>query len=106
VFFGKGTKAAPASLFGAGVTGVTGAAIGSIVGGPLWAVAVAAIGVVIGVTVWRLGGGLFPFYITVGAISGALLAFYLQGAEVVLLGASAGGAMGGFIAVNVRMFSS
>jgi len=99
-------KVTPASLFGAGVTGVTGAVIGSIVGGPLWVVTVAAIGVVIGVTVWRLGGGFFPLYITAGALSGGLLAVYLQGAEVALLGAAAGGAMGGFIAVNVRMFSS
>ena len=105
MFFKSGVKATPASLFAAVVTGVTGAAIGSIIGGPLLAVAVASVGVVIGVTVWRLGGGLFPLYITAGALSGCLLAVYLQGEEVALLGAAAGGAMGGFLAVNVRMFS-
>ncbi len=99
-------KTIPAWLFGAVVTGVTGAVIGAIIGGPLWIIAVAAIGVVIGVAVFRLGGGLFPLYITVSALLGCLLAVYLQGAEVALLGAAAGGAMGGFLAVNVRMFSS
>jgi len=99
-------KATPASLFGAVVTGVTGAVIGSIIGGPLWIIVVAAIGVAIGVTVLRLGGGLFPLYITVGALFGCLLAVYLQGPDVALLGAAVGGAMGGFLAVNVRMFSS
>ena len=99
-------KSTPAALFGAVVPGVAGAVIGSIAGGPLWGIPVAAIGVIIGVTVWQLGGGLFPIYITTGALSGCLLAVSLQGAEVALLGAATGGAMGGFLAVNVRMFSS
>ena len=106
MFFRQGKKTTPAALFGAVVTGVTGAVIGSIIGGPPWAIGVAAIGVVIGVIVSRLGGGLFPRYITAGALSCGLLAVYLRGADVVLLGAAVGGAMGGFLAVNVRMFSS
>jgi len=106
MFFKGGMKAIVVPLFGATVTGVTGGVIGAIIGGSLWVIVAAAVGAIIGVAVWRLGGLLFPLYITTGALIGCLSAIFLRGTEVALLGAAAGGAVGGFLAVNVRMFSS
>ncbi|SRR5579884_834953 len=88
---------------GMAVTGVTGGLIGSFIGGPFWIGLAAMIGALIGMVVWRLGGRRFFLFIVIGALLGGLLALLIGGPEVGLIGAATGGAMGGFIAVNMTM---
>lgn len=88
------------------VTGITGGIIGSIIGGPLWIGGMALVGALLGMIVWRLGGQRFFLCIVIGAAFGGLLATYLNGTESALLGSAAGGAMGGFVGVNINMLTS
>lgn len=85
------------------VTGVVGGIIGSFVGGPVWIFGIALVGALLGMVVWRLGGRRFFLFVTIGALLGGPLAIYLNGMESALLGAATGGAMGGFLAVNLSM---
>jgi hypothetical protein len=88
------------------VTGITGGIIGSFIGGPAWIAGVGLFGAALGAIVWRLGGQRFFLCIVIGATLGGLLATYLNGTESALLGAAAGGAMGGFLGVNISMIAS
>jgi hypothetical protein len=88
------------------VTGITGGIIGSFIGGPVWIVGMALVGALLGTVVWRLGGQRFFLCIVIGAALGGLLAAYLNGSESALLGSAAGGAMGGFLGVNINMLTS
>lgn len=85
------------------VTGITGGFVGSFLGGFLWILGMAMIGCLIGNIVWRLGGQHFFLYIVIGILLGSGLAAYLGGTDTALLGAGTGGAMGGFLAVNIKM---
>jgi len=91
------------SLPGMLVTGITGGLVGSFMGGFLWIFGMAVLGGLIGNIVWRLGGQHFFLYIVIGVAFGSGVAAYLGGAESALLGAGTGGAVGGFIAVNIKM---
>jgi hypothetical protein len=86
------------------VTGLTGGVIGSFIGGMAWIAGIGLIGAILGAVVWRLGGQRFFLCIVVGALLGSLAAFSLNGAESALLGAATGGAMGGFLGVNLKMW--
>ncbi len=86
------------------VTGLTGGMIGSFIGGAVWIAGVGLIGATLGAIIWQMGGQRFFRCIVVGALLGSLLAFYLNGAESALLGAATGGAMGGFLGVNLKMW--
>lgn len=94
------------SLPGMIVTGTTGGVVGSFMGGILWIIGIALIGAFIGNVVWNLGGQHFFLYIIIGVLLGSGLAIYLGGMETALLGAGAGGAMGGFIGVNIKMLQT
>lgn len=94
------------SLPGMFVTGITGGVIGSFMGGLLWIIGVALIGAFIGNIVWSLGGKHFFLYILIGILLGSGLAIYIGGMDTALLGAGTGGAMGGFIAVNIKMLQA
>lgn len=96
-------KSLQAAVPGMAVTGVTGGMIGSFIGGIFWIVLAAAVGATIGMVVWRLGGQRFFLFVVIGALLGGILALMLNGTESGLIGAAAGGAMGGFIAVNMTM---
>lgn len=91
------------SLPGMIVTGTTGGLVGSFMGGVVWIIGMSILGAIIGNIVWRLGGQQFFLFIVIGILLGSGLAIYLGGMEAGLLGAGAGGAMGGFIGVNVKM---
>jgi hypothetical protein len=61
------------------------------------------VGVILGAVIWRMGGQKFFLFVVVGVFVGSGLAIYLGGMSSALLGAGTGGAVGGFVAVNVRM---
>ncbi len=83
--------------------GITGAVIGSIMGGIAPILGMGILGAVIGNVIWALGEHRFFVLIVVGIFLGAVLAIYLGGMESALLGAGTGGAIGGFVSVNLNM---
>lgn len=85
------------------VTGITGGVIGSFMGGFIAIISMGLFGALIGNVVWALGGQRFFLLIVIGIFLGSGLAIYLSGMDAALLGAGAGGAMGGFISVNLNM---
>ena len=91
------------SLPGMAVTGITGAVIGAIMGGWLPIIGMALLGALIGNIVWVMGGQRFFLFIVIGVFLGAGLAILIGGLDAALLGAGAGGAIGGFVAVNMSM---
>ena len=86
------------------LTGITGGMIGSFMNQWLYIIGMACFGALLGLVIWRLGGQHFFLFVLVGGILGALLATHLNGRTVSLLGAATGGAMGGFLAVNLTLF--
>lgn len=91
------------SFPGIAITGVTGGIIGSFIGGIIPIVMMALAGAMIGNVVWALGGQRFFVLITIGIFLGSALAIYITGMEAALLGAGTGGAIGGFVSVNLNM---
>jgi hypothetical protein len=86
------------------ITGFVGGLIGSFLGPWFYIIIAAFIGAIIGYVVWSFGGRVFFLFIVIGALLGGLLNFYLVGNATVLLGAATGGAIGGFLGVNVTLF--
>jgi len=91
------------SFPGIAITGVTGGIIGSFMGGLMPILAMGLLGAVIGNVVWALGGQRFFVLIVIGILLGSGLAVFLSGMDAALLGAGTGGAIGGFISVNLNM---
>jgi len=85
------------------VTGITGGVIGSFMGGLVPIISMAILGALIGNIVWSMGGQQFFLFIVVGILLGSGLAIYISGMDTALLGAGTGGAIGGFVAVNMSM---
>ena len=85
------------------ITGVTGATVGFFMGSIGWILIMAFLGAILGAIVWRLGGQKFFLFVVIGVLLGSGLAFYIDGMASILLGAGTGGAVGGFVGVNVRM---
>jgi hypothetical protein len=90
-------------ILGAGVFGVVGAAIGfylNVTG----SIAIAAlIGVLFGSLIGLLGGRRFFISIICGAMIGGALSALVAGRQTIPLGAASGGAMGGFLGVQIGM---
>jgi len=91
------------SVPGISVTGITGAVIGSFMGSWLAMLGMALLGALIGNIVWAMGGQRFSLFIVIGIFLGAGLAILLGDMDAALLGAGTGGAIGGFVAVNMSM---
>jgi hypothetical protein len=90
-------------VLGATVFGVVGAAIGYYWGTTASLVAASAVGVVFGFLIGLLGGRRFFISIVCGAILGGGLAWLVSGTGAVPIGAASGGAVGGFLGVQVGM---
>jgi len=90
-------------VLGATVFGVVGAAIGYYWGTTVSLVAASAVGVTFGFLIGLLGGRRFFVSIVCGAILGGGLAWFIAGMGTVPLGAASGGAMGGFLGVQLGM---
>ena len=90
-------------VLGATVFGVVGAAIGYYWGMTASLVAASAVGVVFGFLIGLLGGRRFFVSIVCGAILGGGLAWLVSGTGAVPIGAASGGAVGGFLGVQMGM---
>jgi hypothetical protein len=90
-------------LIGAVVFGTVGAAIGYYLGSGFTIGVASAIGVVFGFLIGILGGRRFFISIVCGALAGGGLAGFVAGSGTVPLGAASGGAMGGFLGVQMGM---
>ena len=90
-------------LLGATVFGVVGAAIGYYLGTTASIAVAATVGLVFGFLIGLLGGRRFFVSIVCGALLGAGLAWLVSGVSAVPLGAASGGAIGGFLGVQMGM---
>jgi hypothetical protein len=90
-------------LFGAAVFGVVGAAIGYYWGTVASMAIATAVGATFGFLIGLLGGRRFFISIVCGALLGAGLAWLVSGVSAVPLGAASGGAVGGFLGVQMGM---
>jgi len=90
-------------VLGAGVFGIVGAAIGYYLNTTGSIVMAGAVGTVFGFMIGLLGGRRFFVSIICGALIGGALAALIAGREAIPLGAGSGGAMGGFIGVQLGM---
>jgi hypothetical protein len=90
-------------LLGAAVFGVVGAAIGYYWGTSASLAVATAVGLVFGFLIGLLGGRRFFVSIVCGALLGAGLAWLVSGTSAMPLGAASGGAMGGFLGVQMGM---
>jgi hypothetical protein len=90
-------------VFGAVVFGIVGAAIGYYINTAASIPVAGIIGTVFGLFIGILGGRRFFISIVCGAVLGAALFGLVSGRDVVALGAGVGGAMGGFLGVQMSM---
>ena len=90
-------------LLGSVVFGVVGAAIGYYLGTDVSLAVATAVGLVFGFLIGLLGGRRFFLSIVCGALVGAGLAWLVSGPSMVPLGAASGGAVGGFLGVQLGM---
>jgi hypothetical protein len=90
-------------LLGATVFGVVGAAIGYYWGTGTSLAVATAVGLVFGFLIGLLGGRRFFVSIVCGALLGAGVAWLVSGTSAIPLGAASGGAMGGFLGVQMGM---
>lgn len=90
-------------VLGATVFGVVGAAIGYYWGTTASLVIASAVGVAFGFLIGLLGGRRFFVSIVCGALLGGGLAWFIAGTGAVPLGAASGGAVGGFLGVQLGM---
>ena len=90
-------------VFGTVVFGVVGAAVGYYMNTPgsIWVAGI--VGMLLGFSIGVLGGRRFFISIVCGALLGAGLFGLVSGADAVPLGAGVGGAMGGFVGVQLGM---
>ncbi|MGH7273203.1 MAG: hypothetical protein ACREIQ_01925, partial [Nitrospiria bacterium] len=59
---------------------------------------------VLGAFIAKLGARHFFLSVLVGTIVGGLLGWFAGGVEVIRLGAGTGGAIGGFVGINIELF--
>jgi hypothetical protein len=90
-------------VLGATVFGVVGTAIGYYLGTTASLVVASAVGVAFGFLIGLLGGRQFFASIVCGALLGGGLAWLVSGTDAVPLGAASGGAVGGFLGVQIGM---
>ena len=92
------------ALPGMAITGFVGFLIGAQFSAWYYPIVIALVGVLIGFAVSSFGGNWFFLFVVMGALLGGLLATYLNGTASTFLGAEIGGAIGGFLGVNVKIF--
>lgn len=90
-------------LLGAAVFGIVGAAIGYYFGTAASMVIATVVGLTFGFLIGLLGGRRFFISIVCGALLGGGLAALVSGVGAVPLGAASGGAVGGFLGVQMGM---
>jgi len=88
---------------GAVVFGIVGATIGYSLNIGVSLIMPLGVGVVLGSIIGRFGARRFFLSIVCGAVVGGGLAWLVSGSSMVVLGAGSGGAIGGFLGVQMDM---
>ena len=91
-------------LLGAAIMGTTGAIIGYYVGGGPPIVLGTVLGCLLGGLVSMHGARSFFLSVLAGTLLGGIVAREFGGADMVMIGAGSGAAIGGFVGVNIEMF--
>jgi hypothetical protein len=91
-------------VLGVMIMGITGFIIGLNLGGPAFIAFSTLLGVILGGFVSTLKARRFFLSILSGTVLGGILAWILGGPETVIIGAGSGGAMGGFIGINIELY--
>ena len=92
------------SVLGVSIMGTTGAVVGFYIGGLLSIMTGFLLGAVLGGFVSILGAQVFFYSILIGTLVGGVLALVAGGPDTFVIGAGSGGAIGGFIGINIEMF--
>jgi len=91
-------------IVGSIIMGTTGAVIGLNLGGPVLTTAGTFLGIMLGGFLSMLGARRFFISVLAGSFIGGALALWLGGPYAFIIGAGSGGAIGGFIGVNIELF--
>ena len=91
-------------VMGGVIMGATGFVIGLNLGGPLLIGATTLMGMILGGFISMLNARRFFISVLVGTAAGGTLALLLGGPYAVIMGAGSGGAIGGFIGINIELF--
>jgi len=91
-------------VMGVMIMGITGYIIGLNLGGPVFIAFTTLMGIILGGFVSTLKARRFFLSILSGTVLGGILAWMLGGPETVIIGAGTGGAMGGFIGINIELY--
>jgi hypothetical protein len=86
------------------IMGTTGAVIGLNLGGPVLTTTATLLGIMLGGFLSMLGARRFFISVLAGSFIGGTLALWLGGPYAFIIGAGSGGAIGGFIGVNIELF--
>ncbi|MBI3596807.1 MAG: hypothetical protein HY203_06610 [Nitrospirae bacterium] len=100
----KSYKVTADLVMGMIIMGTTGAVIGLNLGGFVFTAAATLLGIMLGGFVSMLGARRFFISVLVGSFIGGALALWLGGPYAFIIGAGSGGAIGGFIGVNIELF--
>lgn len=91
-------------IVGSIIMGTTGAVIGLNLGGPVFIAAATVMGMILGGFISMLNARRFFISVLVGTVLGGMLALILGGPYAFIMGAGSGGAIGGFIGINIELF--
>lgn len=91
-------------VMGTIIMGTTGAVIGLNLGGAVLTITATLLGIVLGGFLSILGARRFFISVLAGSMIGGALALWMGGPYAFIIGAGSGGAIGGFIGINIELF--
>jgi hypothetical protein len=86
------------------IMGSTGLVIGIHLGGAVWVAVATILGLILGGFIAKLQARRFFISVLVGTALGGMLALWLGGSYALIIGAGSGGAIGGFVGINIELF--
>ncbi len=92
-------------LLGSSIMGTTGGVIGYYLDSPVVMFLGALLGIVLGCFMSLFHARLFFISVLSGTVLAGGLALLVGGPELLVIGAGSGGAIGGFVGVNLKLFS-
>lgn len=100
----KTMKVTADMVLGVMIMGSTGFVIGLNLGGSFLIAIATLLGVILGGFISIFNARRFFLTVLAGTVLGGLLALILGGPETLIIGAGSGGAIGGFIGINIELF--
>lgn len=100
----KTQKITPDLVMGVIIMGMTGFVIGLNLGGLVLITMATLLGAILGGFVSMLGARRFFYSIIVGTVLGGALALILGGSYAFVIGVGTGGAVGGFVGINIELY--